>query len=95
MDGESRLLHSRVLDHVHVVEPDVLHAAGEVLSRHQPLAHLQEVVQAPDVYLQVITGDWCVTALSVQAGYITPDKYEIYHIVPWDNTRQTHRTIKR
>ena len=51
MDGKSRLLHARVLYHVHVVEPDVLHAPGEVLPRPQALADLQEVVQSTDVDL--------------------------------------------
>ena len=55
MDGESRLLHSRILYDVHVVKPDVLHTTGEVLSRHKTLSHLNEVVQSSDVDLTLIT----------------------------------------
>jgi len=55
MDGEARLLHPRVLYHIHVVEPDVLHTSSEVLPRPQTLADLQEVVQSADVNLTLTT----------------------------------------
>ena len=29
---------------------------------------------------------WCITALSVQTGYIVPQEYEIYHAGPRDKT---------
>jgi len=34
----------------------------------------------------------CLTAFSVQTGYIMPQEYEIYHVKPV--TKQTHRTKK-
>jgi len=29
---------------------------------------------------------WCLTALSAQIGYIVPQRYEVYHIGPGNNT---------
>ena len=52
-DGESFLLGSGVLDHVHVVEPDVLHASHEVFPHLHALAGLQEVVNPAQVDLVV------------------------------------------
>ena len=49
---EARLVHPRVLDDVHVVEPGVLHAAREVLAHLDALARLQEVLYAAQVDLK-------------------------------------------
>ena len=50
---KARLDHPGVFDDVHVVEPDILHAACEVLPSHQRLARLQEVINAAQVYLSM------------------------------------------
>ena len=66
VDSIAWLLHPRVLYYVHVVEPDVLHASGEVLSRPQTLSDLQEVVQSTDVDLTFIT-DWISYTTGLQS----------------------------
>jgi len=40
--------------------------------------------------------DWCLTALSAQAGYIVPQEYEIYMYDEGPGTTQTHnKTMKQ
>ena len=51
VDVEAWPPHACILYHVHVVEPNVLHTASEVLPCPQTLTDLQEVVQSTDVDL--------------------------------------------
>jgi len=38
------------------------------------------------VVIVILLVDWCLTALSAQAGYIVPQEYEIYDEGPGDET---------
>jgi len=73
VNSETRLLHPRVLDDVHVVEPDVLHTAGEVLPRHEALSNLEEVVQSADMDLTFITNRKSIAASDQNTSYITSE----------------------
>lgn len=46
------LVQSSILNYIHVIEPDVLHAAREIAARKQPLTDLKKVVQPAKLNLE-------------------------------------------
>ena len=52
MKLEALLLKPSIFDDVHVVEPDIFHATGEVDTRIYPIAGYQEIIDPSQVYLR-------------------------------------------